>query len=423
MAATTNPKITVVRRRDQNLRLTHQDIAKAFPQDSNTLYHTPTISSSASCNERDTVRRALTRTSALVNTLMDWKVLPSSTTIGPSMLSNRKSGTHFPEVIWQRQSGVTARHWLRIQRPVIKQPVPPCAIRFVTGTCLFGKSGAVANLADGSKQSIVSTKLLLRSPIEKLIICDELSFYEVDTACRLSSVIGGMVETLSSSVPVYVHVPVPEYVLFMLGHQQGVVNDVMKEWLDAVEARGAVVRHLFQGLLERESPQLRITLGSPLDDVLMPLLRSAVWGGGQLSITDIVETISSSRTAIGRIFADWLQARKGASVGYYDLAHFGYSAGVVINALASGLAIEVENPSEEPIFRAASRVMRSGWKRGGLEYRGNLMAIYPYEQIVANFETDLEWRRHISGHPEARMLKKLVRQYGDHDVTQMDAVL
>lgn len=423
MAATiSNPLITVIKRCDENLMLTYQDISKAF-YDGDTVYHIPKLTSQVSFNERDTVRRALTRTTRLVETLKDWRILPSSTTLGPSMLSNIKGGMHFPEVTWRRRSGVPVRHWLRMQQPLVMQASTPGKTRFVTGTCLFGKSGAVARLADGSKQSIVSTKLVFRSPIEKLTICDRLSFYEVDTACRLSSVIGGVAEALSYPAPVYVHIPVPEYVLFMLGHQRGIVNDVMVEWLDAVEARGAVVAQLFQHLLARQSSQLDITVSSPLDAVLMPFLRSAIADGVPLSPNDLADLIHRSNTTIGRIFGDWLNTRKDPSISFYDLAHFGYSAGVVLNSLAPGLTIEIENPSEGPIFRAASRVIKSGWRRGALEYRGNLMAVYPYEQMIANFETDLEWRQTIRRHSEAHVIKNLVRQYGASNIVPSSIML
>jgi hypothetical protein len=350
-----------------------------------------------------------------VESLKDWHILPPSTALGPSMVSNKKGGMHFPEVTWYRRSGVFVRHWLRIQQPLVNLAPPPGKVRFVTGTCLFGKSGAVASLADGSKQSIVSTKLVLPSPIERLTVCDRLSFYEVDTACRLSSVIGGMAEVLPRSAPVYVHIPVPEYILFMLGHERGVVNDVMVEWLDAVEARGTLVAQLFRRLLARQSSHLDVTIGSPLDDVLMPFLRSAIAGGLSLSPDDIVDVIRSSHTTTGSIFDDWLSIRKDRPIDFYDLAHFGYSAGIIVGSLAPGLTIEIDNPSEGPIFRAASQVIKSSWKRGGFKYRGNLIAMYPYEQVIADFETDLEWRRTTETHSDASVIKRLVYQYSASD--------
>jgi hypothetical protein len=256
-------------------------------------------------------------------------------------------------------------------------------VRFVTGICLFGKDGASAHLVDGSQRSIVSTRLSLPSPIERLSIHEHLSGYEFDTASRLSSVIGSMAERLIKPARVYVHVPVPEYVLFMLGHQRGVARGpVMKEWLEAVERRGALVAELFGSMLAREPASLLVHIGSPLTDVVMPHLHDAIASEEALSAQELVRLIAGSETPIGEAFKWWLDTRDGRDVGYYDLAHFGYVAGVVMNVLGRGLVIEVENPSEEPIFRAASRVIKRGRTLGALEWRADLMAVYPSERAA-----------------------------------------
>jgi hypothetical protein len=344
--------------------------------------------------------------------------LPASARTGWTVLSNQRSGAHFIEVQWTRGLGHVSRHWMRVQPPVMPQKDVPTSIRFVTGTCLFGRSDAVAFLADGSRSSLVSARLPLKSPIERLAIRDELSPYEADTACRLSTVISSMAESLENRRSVYVHIPVPEYVLFMLGQQRGPSSGrVMREWLEAVEHRGAIVGHLFHTLLSAESPALEVDVGSPLDDIVMPYLREAISRDRLPSVHDVIELVRSSETPVGDALGYWLANRGGSEVGYHDLSQFGYVAGVLVQLQSDGgLVVEVENPSEEPIFRTASRLIKRAHDATLQDWTGNLMAVYPHEQTIEPCEGVLDWYAEAKGDLSDELFEHIMRQYGVVDL-------
>jgi hypothetical protein len=283
----------------------------------------------------------------------------------------------------------------------------------VTGTCLFGQSSAVAFLADGSRHSIVSSRRHWPSPIERLAIRDAVSLYEVDTAYRLSSVIRSMAEGRGHRVHVYIHIPVPEYVLFMLGRQRGRAHGaVMREWLAAVDRRGAEVGRLFQGVLKPEETQLQVAVGSPLDDVLMPVLREAIAAGNAPTVREIMGLIRGYGSPISEALDHWLATRAGTKIGYDELAQFGYVAGILTQMHGDGdLTIEVENPAEEPIFRAAARVVRRARERDLDAWNGNLMAVYPHEQTVELREGALDWCADGVSSLSGDMVKRVMRQY------------
>jgi hypothetical protein len=372
---------------------------------------------------RSSATRALTRTQKLVEEMKGWCALPASANTGLTVLRNRRSGAHFVEVQWTRRSGHFSRHWLRIQPPVMPQEDAPTSIRFVTGTCLFGRSDAIAFLADGSRRSLVSARLPLASPIERLAIRDELSAYEADTACRLSTVICSMGESLRHRGSAYVHIPVPEYVLFMLGQQRGPSSGtVMREWLEAVERRGAIVGQLFNALFTAQSPTLEVNVGSPLDDIVMPYLREAISRDRLPSVHDIVELVRSSGTPVGDALGYWLANRGGGDIGYHDLSQFGYVAGVLIQLQShGGLVVEVENPSEEPIFRTASRLIKRAHDATLQDWTGNLMAVYPHEQTIEPCEGVLDWYTEAESDLSDELFGHIMRQYGVFDLRR-DAI-
>ena len=359
------------------------DIAYVMCPDSGTAYgSSPTVSTNK--NGRDAGRRTLVRTDRQITNMKMWGLLPSSAEIGPYLLRDKKSGVFFPEVTWRDNKGAGIRHWLRIRPPLRQQNIQPANIQFVTGTCLFGRSGATMNLANGSRRPLVSNRLSLPSPVRSLSICNDLSFYELDTVCRLSSVIGNMAEQYTQPTRVYVHIPQPEYVLVMFGHRRGARGkSVMREWLKAVERRGSRVGALFNQLLATSSTT-QVAIGSPLDASLMPFLRDCIEQDITPSPDELMEIISHSNGMIGDLLSLWLAVRKdNRAIDYYDLAHFGYVAGVALNLADQALTIEVDNPSEEPIFRALSRVHRHPDMQA-LEWPGNAMAIYPYAESASS---------------------------------------
>jgi hypothetical protein len=336
--------------------------------------------------------RTLVRTRGLLAKMKNWGILPSSTALGATMLRDRKSGVFFPEVTWHDKPDVSVRHWLRIRPPLRPQDAPPASIRFVTGTCLFGSGGATMTLADGSRYPLVSNRLSLPSPLESFSTCEKLSAYERETAYRLTGVIGGMAVRSAQNTRIYVHIPRPEYVLVMFGHRRGArTGSVMRDWVEAVERRGARLGQLFKMLLARKC-DAHVEVGSPLDALLMPYLRGAIAQGRTPSPDELVEVLKSRESAVGELLSHWLATRgDNGAIDYYDLAHFGYVAGLATNLLPSTLTVEVDNPSEEPIFRALSRILRTQGDHSVI-WPGNAMAVYPYQALPNSRRASAEWQ-------------------------------
>lgn len=278
------------------------------------------------------------------------------------------------------------------------------------------------HLEDGSQRPLVSTKQQLPSPVTHLTIRDDLSLYELDTACRLSSVIGDMVGERSTSQYVYLHIPRPEYILVMLGHQRGRYGGgIMSDWLAAVGHRSQRVSALFKALLTTQS-NVNIEIGSPLDSILMPYLHEAIESEETPSPNELADLIRCSNTEVGELFKQWLTVRKGnVDLDYYDLAQFGYVAGVAVNFADGMLTIEVDNPSEEPIFKAVSRVVRRCSEQGPT-WRGNAMAVYPYEQMASWHEGPADWRRVTRTAVDGDAVEAIMLQYGI-DMRQRDYVV
>jgi len=382
-------------------------------------YHALPSDEPSADRSQNSAFRTFGRARRLVESMKTWGALPQSAVLGTSMLTDMKSGVHFPEVTWRRDSNVCIRHWLRMSPPLKEQDEPPAMIRFVTGTCLFGRGGAVANLTDGSRRSLDSIRMSLSSPINKLSIRRELSLYELDTACRLSSVIRDMAQASTQPAVVYVHVPRPEYVLVMLGHQRGARSgSVMRAWLDAVEHRGMLVGDLFHALIAVGSAFIKV--GSPFDAILMPYLREALTHDRTPSVHELIDVILSSHTAVGELLTFWLAARDGThDIDYYDLAYFGYVAGVAINLADTALTIEVDNPSEQPIFQAVSRTLRHA--ETGI-WRGNVMAVYPCEHASGVGVHSMIARGITTDTVNADLAMSIMKRYGI-DQAQRDEAL
>src|SRR5664279_1653838 len=166
MASKRKPTIIAVEAHGNKLSWRLRDVSDVFRSAGLVEYQTLTPPCVTIGRVRSTsAARALTRTERLIETMKTWRVLPASAATGWTVLSNRRSGAHFTEVTWTRALGDSSRHWMRVRPPVVRQETIPTSIRFVTGTCLFGRSDAVALLADGSRRSLVSARLPLASPI------------------------------------------------------------------------------------------------------------------------------------------------------------------------------------------------------------------------------------------------------------------
>lgn len=267
------------------------------------------------------------------------------------------------------------------------------------------------HLANGSQLPLVSTRQMLPAPIKRLEVHDDLSLYELDTACRLSSVIRDMIDGSASGTYVYLHIPKPEYLLVMFGHQRGLSGGrVMKEWLTAVDHRAARIDELFKAFLTPATVDIRA--GSPLDDSLMPYLRETIRCGYTPKPHELADVIRHSNAKIADVFEHWLRARGDkVEFDYYDLAQFGYLAGVIANLTQDSLVIEVDNPSEEPIFKAVSRVMRRAEKDGSI-WSGNVMAAYPYEQMASWHGAPTDWRPVTKGAVNGDAVQAIMSQYG-----------
>jgi hypothetical protein len=411
----------VADQRGQTVATEVHDAERVFGPKSNTEYHaTHSLERLEEQGHGRALRRNLARTGRLIEQLKSWDVLRAAACLGSSILRDKKSGVYFPEVTWESAHGTPVRHWLRLRKPLRGLDKPPSAVRFVTGTCLFGRS-AVAHLADGSQRPLVSTRQLLPSPITKLSFCNDLSLYELDTAYRLGGVISDMIGECRPARCVYLHIPRPEYVLVMLGHQRGHGSgEVMKEWLAAVDRRSKRMGQLFKLLLETRS-EVQVDVGSPLDNVMMPYLREAVTAGRTPSPRELADVIHHSHTDVGELFKHWLASRtEDGNVDYYGLAQFSYVAGVVLNMDDDALTIEVDNPSEEPIFKAVSQVIRRTDKQAR-SWKGNVMAVYPYEQMASWHERSVDWRRVTKNAVEGDVVGAIMAQYGI-DVDQRDGV-
>lgn len=395
-------------------------VARVLGPESNTEYcQAPSSEHFSSRRAANVARRTLGRARRLIEQMKAWEVLPPSAHLGASLLRDKKSGAHFPEVIWRAEHGEIVRHWLRLLRPLKEIDGPPARVRFVTGTCLFGRS-AVMHLEDGSQRPLVSTKQQLPSPITDLTVLDDFSLYELDTACRLSSVIRDMASDGSKPQQIYLHIPRPEYILVMMGHQRGRSGSgIMSEWLAAVERRSQRVSALFEACLAQ--PGVNIVAGSPLDGLLLPYLREAIEGGESPLPSELVDLIRCSDTEVGEMFKQWLAVCKGNSnLDYYDLAQFGYVAGVAVNLAEDMLTIEVDNPAEEPIFKSVSRIVQRTSGQG-LGWQGNAMAVYPYEQMASWREGPADWRRVTRTAVDGDAVKAIMSQYGI-DMRQRDYV-
>lgn len=221
-----------------------------------------------------------------------------------------------------------------------------------------------------------------------------------------------MIGECSPARYVYLHIPRPEYVLVMMGHQRGNGSgEVMKEWLAAVDRRSSRVGSLFKLLLEARS-EVRVDVGSPFNNVMMPYLREAVALGRTPSPRELVDVIHQSPTRIGELFRHW-SAVRGADehLDYYGLAQFSYAAGVVLNMADDALTVEVDNPSEEPIFKTVSQVIRRTDEPARF-WKGNVMAVYPYEQMASWHERPVDWRRVTRDSVEGDVEKTIRAQYG-----------
>jgi hypothetical protein len=163
---------------------------------------------------------------------------------------------------------------------------------------------------------------------------------------------------------------------------------------------------------------MQITIGSPLD-VLLPYLCDMSDRGKRPELPDMLTLIRESSAILEECLQWWLDGRGNAPIEVDQLAHFGYCAGVLATAVGGPekLTIEVENPSEERIFRVVSRIAKRASKHGSTLWTGNMVALYPHEQAVEASEGVLDFEASRGPTDQTRdtpsgLLEDLMIQYG-----------
>jgi hypothetical protein len=260
------------------------------------------------------------------------------------------------------------------------------SVDIVTGCCLFSASTLRVTDLLGAAVGILRPETpAITVPVSEIASSSRLSFYELESACRLPRVTAEMAAIVPRELPVSVTIDVPrvQYYLYLLDafNRKLVTPALMLRWFELVDERSRVVEEILRQRLACELSTLEHDRLVPVRraanmDHLEPAVRDSVHSGSPLEVDRMCGLLAADDPAWRSV----LRAVRPAS--YRDLINLSY----VIEQLRGGglehhdpeprLGIAVDNFVESRIFEAARAVAARIPERG----RGSLLGVYPLER-------------------------------------------
>jgi len=268
-------------------------------------------------------------------------------------------------------------------------------VRLRTGSCLFSNQAAryVEHDEHLGSSVVLPMDKLPDNPVCDIRIDDNLTLYEFETALRLGTMIGDVINSLpqATSSQIILDVPRVQYYLYPLDlYVQGRISSaLMMKWFAAVDRRSERVKKLLrERISNRVAVERRIIFSeATMLDGLEPYLRREIEHNSKtITVEACISVLRQTANPILDLILDRKRTRS-----FRDLSHASYIAQMLdtgLNNNSNEMGIDIENHIERRVFSYvddfASKIRKMHPQKSFA-----LLGLYPRERL---FTTDDTWR-------------------------------
>lgn len=279
---------------------------------------------------------------------------------------------------------------------------PSKPIQFVGGMCIGGSSTLIGVDEDDNQHNILEreTPEKLQQPIVDIKCQTRISVYEADTILKLTSLMSALANGMNDGQKnrLTFHLPIPEYLLYILQYYQNGVLDQgqASEIAKIIRKRGHGLKVMLQKRFSGISGLDEVIISSPLEDYIPDdfLLLSAT----------SLDQMASDLASQDPLWKSIIYSTQPET--WTDLADCSYqSLYLRLSQEAHGYnLVGVENPEELSILLAAKKTA------SGIEQPFSMACLYPHSHVFTTSGTPKRLFRHKSISP-LRDIKKVLIQY------------
>ncbi len=310
---------------------------------------------------------------------------------GPHYIHHTENGNIFMETLFP------GNHLFYLNNRAVDfdQIDPEKNIRFIGGTCIGGSTTATGFDSKSHQYFLLESDMpnKLNSSIHELKLDACLSVYEVDTIKKLTGLIDAISSSNNTNKSVVFHIPIPEYLLYILQYyQKGVLSkDQSYELASFIQQRGLGLSKIISTRLQHITNEGEIQLTSPLNF----LLDENIFAFTSASFKDIITFLSKNL-----LWNYVIQSTKPQT--WNDLANCSYQVFYLQQAqITSQKAnlIGIENPEEMSILLAAKKTAAT------FNLPLSILCLYPHSFVV----TTVGEPRRLYRHQSDKLITDLVK--------------
>jgi hypothetical protein len=264
------------------------------------------------------------------------------------------------------------------------------SVHYVIGSCLFSQQ-ALRLIGDDERlvHVLMPNDAPIAAPVRRIEARPDLTLYELETAARVSRVVGELVALLPPGMPSRITIDVPrlQYYCYLLdAFDRGFVSsELLAEWFELVNARAAQVTQLLERELAATGRVAKLAVGHAANlNAVEPAITSSTSAGKPPSARELARVLAERDTCWRLVLAST------AVASYRDLNRLSYAvellrAGMRTEACRP-LGVQVDSFGERRILEGARALAsRIHYLAPGCDM--SLLGLYALERIFTSRET------------------------------------
>ena len=239
----------------------------------------------------------------------------------------------------------------------------------IIGPCLFTSGSITAIQEDGLNVLMLNPfNSRVSAKIERIIIRNEFSFYELECMSRVLSVV------LSTNAPrLSMNIPSVTYYAYPLeAYECGFMPPkLMLGWCNEIDKRRDMVKDTLKATLESTGMKVNLGMNEPLEGI-RDYMRNSFEMGRKLKLSEAFGILENGSELWKLVLSDYQER----PLTWKELGYMSYVMAYMSESMQMPV-VALENPTEYKIFDRAIRLAKR--LKLPLKLEG---AIYPHEQVL-----------------------------------------
>lgn len=338
-------------------------------------------------NELDLLQRTIRNSHKRLDQLA--QLFDQQLIIGLSALCEVSGQTHHPFITCFNEVKFRDRSkhvFIRGIDQVIAHKENITHLNIVTGPCLFSNQAVRLFYADGKATPgiINAQKFQLEKRIKEILVENELSLYEYESATRLALTITDLLEIASIHLQITVTLDIPQvqyYFYLMQAFEQGLIDkELLLDWFKKVNLRRLQVLNLLRITLNLSVSLPIETKEAAALNFLSEYLWKTIQANKKPKLTELLNLISGSADHMWQLVLEVETPATFQELGILSYAVEELRTSISWDGKLNAVGLAVENHPERKILEKALPIAKKIMIRHP-EINFLLFGIYPLEKI------------------------------------------